>query len=293
MLLVAIVSLLVLVTGCAPEVGSQSVVPSEAGTKGTELSVHFLDVGQADSALVQVPGGKALLIDGGNADDGPQVVQYLKKAGVRKLAAVVATHPHEDHIGGLLAVLAAFPLDEFYLPNAVASTRTYERLLSSLKAKKIPVREVKAGVKLALGVRDVSAEFLGPVRADYPEVNDASAVLRLGFERTAFLFMGDAGEEAERDLLRGGRLRSDVLKVAHHGAGTASGSAFLEAVKPCLAVVSVGQNNDYGHPSPKTLQRLTAAGAQIWRTDQNGTIVVVSDGARVWVQEGSDVDADR
>ncbi|MDK2882021.1 MAG: competence protein ComEC [Bacillota bacterium] len=245
------------------------------------LKVHYLDVGQADSILVEFPGKKALLIDGGNADDGARIVKYLQENGIRTLAAVVATHPHEDHIGGLVQVLSNLEVSKFYLPRRATTTRTYSNLLAALQEKGIPVYEAKAGTRIEVGP-EVRATFLGPVRLDYGDLNDASAVLKLEYGQTSFLFMGDAGEAAEKDLVEHGGLRADVLKVGHHGSASASSSAFLNVVKPRLAVISVGKDNDYGHPSPETLRRLRMVGATILRTDEAGNIVIVSDGEKVW-----------
>ncbi|OIQ60342.1 hydroxyacylglutathione hydrolase [Moorella thermoacetica] len=255
--------------------------PSQPREEAGKLRVHFLDVGQGDAILVQLPGGKNILIDAGTNEAGPAVVQYLKQYAVVKLDYVIGTHPHEDHIGGLDQVIKIFPVGKVYLPRVTNNTASYRDLLLAIKNKGLKVTEARAGVSLPLG-DGVQALFINPVKENYDDLNDWSAVLRLTYGQTSFLFTGDAGSAAEEGMLASRQpLRADVLKVAHHGSRTATGTAFLKAVAPAYAVISAGKGNDYGHPHAQTLQRLQQAGVKVYRTDRDGTITVVSDGREV------------
>lgn len=239
------------------------------------LVAHVLDVGQGDAIAVRVPNGDWVLVDGGPRARSGDVVAALKDLGVTRLAVVVATHPHEDHIGGLPAVLDAFPVGAVYFPRVEHTSVTYERFLEAVKAKAIPAHAAKGGVSLDLGP-DVHAMFLGPVRDTYSDLNDWSAVLRLAVGEHAILLTGDATAVSEGHMLpmSWASLRSTVLKVGHHGSAGSSSAAFLEAVRPRYAIISVGAGNTYGHPAQAALDRLTAAGAAIYRTDLSGTVTV-------------------
>lgn len=255
--------------------------PPQPREEAGKLRVHFLDVGQGDAILVQLPGGENILIDAGTNEAGPAVVQYLKQYAVVKLDYVIGTHPHEDHIGGLDQVIKIFPVGKVYLPRVTNNTASYRDLLLAIKNKGLKVTEARAGVSLPLG-DGVQALFINPVKKNYDDLNDWSAVLRLTYGQTSFLFTGDAGSAAEEGILASRQpLRADVLKVAHHGSRTATGTAFLKAVAPAYAVISAGKGNDYGHPHAQTLQRLQQAGVKVYRTDRDGTITAVSDGKEV------------
>lgn len=245
------------------------------------LKVHFLDVGQADSILIQ-SGTTTVLIDGGNNEDGPIIVNYLKKQGVTELAAIVATHPHEDHIGGLDTVIKSFTVKSVYMPNATSTSRTFEDFIAAVTSS--GAKRIQAKVGVVLDVSGLSGIFLGPV-SNYDDANNNSAVLKLTFSNTSFLFTGDAELESENDMVVNGNLKSTVLKVGHHGSSTATSPSFLKVVSPSYAVISCGENNTYGHPHAETLDKLTSAGVSIYRTDISGTIVMTSDGNTITVNK--------
>lgn len=246
-----------------------------------ELIVSFIDVGQGDSILVQAPSGKNMLIDAGVPEAGDKVVSYLKSRGVNKIDILVATHPHSDHIGGLPEVISVFYIGDLYMPKVGNNTYSYEKLLNSIKRKKITVKTGKAGVKLDLG-DDVDALMLAPNSTYYDDLNNYSVVIKIKYGNNTFLLTGDAGTVSEKEMLEAGYdLKADVLKVGHHGSAYSTSLPFLNAVNPRYAVISVGKNNDYGHPAKVTLNKLKAHHIIVYRTDQNGTIVATSDGNKI------------
>ncbi|HCC33265.1 MAG TPA: hydrolase [Clostridiales bacterium] len=261
--------------GCAP--------PADA-----ELAVHFLDVGQGDAILIRLPGGHHLLIDTG--PDPERILGHLRRHGVRALEAMVLTHPHHDHIAGAEAVLAEFPVAVVYDSGRPHTTRTYERLLEALRR---PVEEGRTRFILARAGMDlplppplppsppVHLHVLHPTdRVEELSINDASIVLRLAHGEVSFLFTGDIEREAEERLVREAEvLSADLLKVAHHGSRTSTTARFLDRVGPLVAVISSGPN-PYGHPHREVLERLAAAGVEVYDTRERGTVTVFSDGAR-------------
>ena len=249
---------------------------------GDSLIVHFIDVGQADCALLEC-GGPYMLIDGGNRDDGQLVVSYLEQQGVEELEAVVCTHAHEDHVGGLPSVLAVYPTKAVYAPTKTYASKVFDDFLYYTDQQGLEVTLPVPGDTMTLG--DAQVTVLGPVKT-YAETNDTSIVLRLEFGRTSFLFTGDMEVAAENDMLdywesQPGILEADVLKVGHHGSNTSTGYRFLYEVSPEYGVISVGKDNSYGHPHAEPLSRLNQAGVVLLRTDELGTIVAVSDGQEV------------
>jgi len=253
--------------------------PTSTQVNGT-LQVHYIDVGQADSILIKTSYGTAVLIDGGNNPDGPNVVNYLKSQQVKELAAIIATHPHEDHIGGLDTVIKSFPVKAVYMPNASTTTKTFEDFISAVTSSGAKRIQAKAGV--TLDVPGLTGQFIAPNGSGYEDLNNYSAVLRLTFGKITFLFTGDASELSESEMLKNGQnVKADVLKVGHHGSATATSNAFLKAVSPKYAIILVGTGNDYGHPAASTISRLSGAGVQVFRTDQDGTIVATCDGESV------------
>jgi competence protein ComEC len=256
------------------------------------LYAHFIDVGQGDSILIHLPDNRFILIDGGPRAAGKTVVNYLKQQGVKELALVISTHPHEDHIGGLIEVLKAFPVKEVMDPAVVHTTKTFEEYLTLVDDKEIPFTETRAGDSRNLG-SGIRLEILHPSSPSSNHLNDASIVAKITFNQISFLFAGDAEQDSEGQIL----LRSDiqpkanVLKVGHHGSKTSTTKGFLEAVSPAVAIISAGANNSYGHPHQETLDKLRAptATSQVYRTDMNGTIVVRTDGMALDVTVEKDI----
>ena len=256
-----------------------STTPNQTD-KGSLLQVHFLNVGQADSILVIAPNSQTILVDGGNADDGSKVVNYLKSQGVKELSALVATHPHEDHIGGLDTIMQSFPPKQIYMTNGTSNTKTFEDFITAVNAS--GAKKIRAKAKVKLDIPGISGIFLAPHGDSYEDLNNYSAVLKISFGKVSFLLTGDAEDVSEVEMLKNRQdLQATVLKVGHHGSTSSTTSAFLKAISPKYAVISVGVNNDYGHPTQVTLNKIANAGVQVYRTDQDGTIVATSDGEKV------------
>ena len=258
--------------------GSADVIPNPASSgvqTADSFRMHFLDVGQALSVLVECD-GQYMLYDGGNVDDGSMVVSYLQKQGVEELQYVFCSHAHEDHVGGLAAALAFFPANHVYSPVTEASTKCFQDFVKYTQQQGLQVEVPAAGTVWPLGSATVT--MLGPV-AQYDNTNDTSIVLRVDYGSTSFLLTGDMESDAERDLVNSGaNLKADVLQVGHHGSSTSTSYIFLNAVLPEMGIISCGVNNKYGHPHEETLSILRDAGVDVYRTDLLGAIVIGSDG---------------
>lgn len=248
------------------------------------LKVHFIDVGQADCILLQTHDGNSMLIDAGNNADAETVVNYIKKQIIEKLDYVIGTHPHEDHIGGLDTVINTFVVEKIIMPKVSHTTQTFQDVLTAIKNKGLKITTPVPGTEYMLG--DTSFTVLAPNSENYENLNDYSVVIRLAHGNNAFLFSGDAEAVSENEMLEKKHvLKSDVLKIGHHGSNTSTTDAFLKAVSPKHAVISVGKNNDYGHPNHDVLTRLTSAGVDIYRTDESGTIIITSDGETIKIDK--------
>ena len=266
-----------LLAGCEalqPPTQSQGTAPSP----GETLTVHFIDVGQADAALL-LCGGETMLIDGGNAEDSSLLVSYLEDLGVEHLDYVVCSHAHEDHVGGLSGPLNTCTAGAVWSPVSEYSSKAFGKFVQYAEAQGLS--PVCPEVDSTYNLGDALITVLGP-REDYSDTNNTSIVLRVDFGETSFLFTGDMEQSAEADLVDAGcNLKATVLKVGHHGSDTSSSYRFLREVLPEYAVISVGTGNSYGHPNDEILSRLYDEGAAVYRTDLLGSIVAVSDGTTV------------
>jgi len=265
--------------------GDGGALPVSGQARDT-LEVHQIDVGQADCVLIIGP-EKTVLIDAGENGQGDQVVRYLKKQGITCIDILIGTHPHSDHIGGMDAVIRSLDVGEVLLPPIpdyiFPTTRAFTDFLTAIDDKGLGVTTALPGDSYNLG-GGATLSILGPLR-EYADLNNQSVIARVVYGNTSFLFTGDALKDAERDLLeKAHTLRSDVLSLAHHGSNTSTNKDFLQAVSPSIALISCGMDNNYGHPHREVIERLRETGARILRTDQNGTIVLISDGESIGVE---------
>ena len=250
-------------------------VSNEVNTKvDSNLEVYFFDVGQADSILLKND-NYSMLIDAGNNEDGSNLVDYLKNnLSINNINAVVGTHPHEDHIGGLDNIVKSFDIDKIYLPNATTNTKTFEDLLDAIEEKGYKITVPKIDDEFNLGNMLFKVIYVG---SDESDLNNTSIVLRLDFGSTSYLFTGDATGKTEKIILDKS-IDVDVLKVGHHGSKYSSTDEFLDKVSPTYAIIEVGEDNSYSHPSDITIKKLNDRNIKIYRTDKDGTIKLISDG---------------
>lgn len=265
-----------LLAGCNEAVKTEKILV----TAGHEMQVHFIDVGQGDSILIESPSGKTMLIDGGVKGAGQQIVSYLKELGINKLDIVVATHPDADHIGGLISVLDTMPIEQFYDSGKVHTSQTFEEMLTRIDEKNIPYHVPKIGDDIEFD-KDVNVKVLN-ANDQATDNNDASIVLKMTYGNVSFLLTGDAGVALEKEMLQYD-VKATVLKAGHHGSNTSSSEEFIQAVNPEVTILSYGEDNKYGHPHAEIVDRLQAIGSKIYATADLGTITVSTDGVNYTV----------
>jgi beta-lactamase superfamily II metal-dependent hydrolase len=244
-----------------------------------EMEVHYIDVGQGDSTLIITPEGKTILIDGGKESEGDTVLAYLADYGIDTIDLMVATHPDADHIGGLVPVLENLDVKKVVDSGKTHTTQTYLDYLNLIDQKNIPMEIAKEGSLLNVD-SNLKIEVLNALE-ESSDTNDSSIVLKVSYKEADFLLTGDADTEIEEEMINEAyNLDAEVLKVGHHGSDTSTSQAFLEAVDPLFAAVSVGENS-YGHPSKSVLDRLTNYGVDIYTTQQSGDIIMTTDGIEI------------
>lgn len=278
--------MLFLLTACGTGDSPQTTVASSTTATTTTtppaeqgFRVHFVDVGQADGAVIECDGEYAV-IDAGYPENGPQMVSYLQELGADKLELVVATHPHGDHIGGLPNVLEAFETDTVWSSQLPYQNDYVRDFTNAAAARGVEVQKPRPGAEFRLG--SASIRVIGPLKLEYEDANDLSLVLMVQYGENRFLMTGDMEEFAEHELVEAGvDLKADVLKVGHHGSYSSSSYRFLRESAPTYAVISCGAANEYGHPHDVTMSRLQDADIIIYRTDRMYTVVAESDGTNI------------
>lgn len=267
----------IIITGGTSVLNDVVVKSVEEGRNIYPVTVHYINVGQGDSILIQQDGHNMLIDAGTNASENT-VVNYLKSKGVTKLDYVIGTHPHEDHIGGLDKVIDNFAVDKVIMPKVTHTTQTFKDVITSIQNKGLKITVPTVGDKYSLGVADFT--ILAPNNSSYSNLNNYSIVIKLKFGNRAFIFTGDAESLSEGEILaKQLDITGDVLKLGHHGSKTSTTQAFLNKVNPKYAVVSCGKNNSYKHPHQETLNKLKAKNIKVYRTDETGTITATSNGS--------------
>ena len=261
------------------DIQEESETPVELD-ENSSFEVHYLDVGQADAALVLCD-DKTMLIDGGNPGDSSLIAAYLKKHSISHLDYVICSHAHDDHVGGLPGALSVATAGAVYAPKTENDIKSYQSFKSKAQAQGLTIQNPVPGSSIKFGSSTVA--FLGPITENSSDLNNTSIVLKITYGETSFLFTGDAEREEEQDILaKNYDLSATVLKVGHHGSENSTSYVFLREIMPKYAIISVGDNN-YGHPTEEALSRLRDADVKVYRTDLQGDIIVKSNGKKVTV----------
>lgn len=249
--------------------------------KDSELMISYMDVGQGDAAYIKV-NGNDILIDAGPRSNSKELLEQLKAKNIDDFELVIATHPHEDHIGGMVDVFKEYEVKTFYSPKITHTTKTYENLVKAVKDEGLKTKELKGGMVIDLG-EGAKFEVFTPQKSEYEELNDYSPIMKLSFGDTSYLFTGDAEKLAEEEALAKYKnsLDSDVIKFGHHGSSSSSSNAFIEAVSPKYGIISCAKDNKYGHPHRETLDIIKKYNIKTFRTDTDGEIILTSDGKSI------------
>lgn len=249
--------------------------------KDSQLMISYIDVGQGDAAYIKV-NGNDILIDAGPRSNSKELLEQLKAKNIDDFELVIATHPHEDHIGGMVDVFKEYEVKAFYSPKITHTTKTYENLVKAVKDEGLKTKELKSGMVIDLG-EGAKFEVFTPQKSEYEELNDYSPIMKLSFGDTSYLFTGDAEKLAEEEALAKYKtsLDSDVIKFGHHGSSSSSSDAFIEAVSPKYGIISCAKDNKYGHPHRETLDIIKKYNIKTFRTDRDGEIILTSDGKSI------------
>lgn len=286
-LLSALLLILLLIFGCSCDLNDLNNNHNEESTVSQpsgSFTAHYLDVGQGDSILLELPNSECMLIDSGENYHGKGIIDYITALGYSKIDYLVATHPHSDHIGSMAYIVRNFDIGEIYMPKVGTNTSTYESLLKAIQKKELKVHSAAAGMNI-FDSQGLSIDIIAPVTIVENDLNNCSIVMKAVYGSTSFLFTGDA-ETKEFNTITAD-MSADVLKVGHHGSKTSTTEEVLSRVKPTTAVISCGKDNTYGHPHKSTIKYLNAIDCKIYRTDEDKTIIIKSDGRDLSVETGA------
>ncbi|SKA90092.1 Metal-dependent hydrolase, beta-lactamase superfamily II [Caloramator quimbayensis] len=284
-LLVLSIIFVVLFSSCLDSNDINNISDSPSSPKENQrgvLTISFIDVDQGDAILIKTPNGKFVLVDSGSQNEKEKFFKFISRQNIEIFDALIATHPHEDHIGNMDEIVSNYKVLNIYMPKVTSNTATFRSLMEAVKDKSLKIKNAYNGVNFDLD--GVKFEFLAPNNSRYDDLNNYSAVLKITYANKSFMLMGDAEKLSEGEILKNNEnLKADVIKIGHHGSSSSSAKSFISAVSPKYAVISCGKDNDYGHPHRETIKLLNDFKVNILRTDMDGTIIFSTDGENIKV----------
>ena len=256
----------------------KDILGGNLGTAKGNIEISYLDVGQGDAAYIRV-NDLDILIDAGPRSDSDKLMNQLEEKSIDDFEIVIATHPHEDHIGGMTKVLEKYSVENFYMPKVTSTTKTFENMIKAVNNKGIKIKVIKEGTTIDLG-EGARFDTYSPIKDSYDNLNDYSPIMKLTYGNNSFIFTGDAEKAVEKEVVKkyANELDADVIKFGHHGSSTSSTKEFIEAISPKYGIVSCGVDNSYGHPHRETLDIINKMKIETYRTDKQGEITITSDG---------------
>lgn len=265
-------------------IGKDSNSTGVSGNPTGNLQVSYLDVGQGDSTYIKV-NDYDILIDAGPRSDSDKLMKQLEEKNIDDFEMIIATHPHEDHIGGMAKVFEKYKVESFYMPKVQHTTKTFENMVNAVNKEGIKIKPIKEGMNFELG-EGAGMQVYSPIYESYEELNDYSPILKLTFGETDLIFTGDAEAHAEEEVVAKypQNLKAEVLKFGHHGSSTSSTDEFIKSVNPQYGIISCGVDNKYGHPHRETLDKISKYNIKSYRTDKQGEITLISDGKNLSIE---------
>lgn len=262
----------------------KDIVSTNIGTPTGVLEISYLDVGQGDAAYIKV-NDFDILIDAGPKSDSDKLMKQLEEKNIDDFEIVIATHPHEDHIGGMTKVFEKYDVESFYMPKVTNTTKTFENMIKAVSNEGLTAKIIKEGASFDLG-EGCKIEVYSPIDESYDNLNDYSPIMKLTYGNKSFIFTGDAEKTVEKEVVEkySKELKADVIKFGHHGSSTSSTKEFIEAISPKYGIISCGVDNSYGHPHRETLSIIDEMGIETYRTDKQGQITITSDGNNIEIK---------